>query len=50
VAQRVGGHALVLVAVGLATHVLAPRHLARVEVQVVATDPVVLTEFGPPQA
>ena len=50
VVQRVGGHALVLVAVGLAAHVLAPCHLAGVETQVDAADVVVLAELGPTQA
>ena len=46
----IGGHPLVLVAVGLAAHVLAPRHLARVEAEVDAADVVVLAELGPAQA
>ena len=49
VVQRVGCHALELVAVGLAAHILAPCHLARVERQVHAADVVVLAELGPAQ-
>ena len=50
VVQGVGGHPLVLVAVGLAAHVLAPRHLPGVEAEVDAADVVVLAELGPAQA
>ena len=50
VVQRVGGHPLVLVAVGLAAHILAPCHLASIEAEVDAADVVVLAELGPAQA
>ena len=49
VVQRVGGHPLVLAAVVLAPHILAPRTLTSVEVQVHAADVVVLAELGPAQ-
>src|SRR5215213_9548409 len=48
--QRIGGHALVLVAVGLPAHILAPRHLPGVEAEIHAADVVVLAELGPAQA
>lgn len=47
--ERVGGAALELVTVGFAPHVLAPRHLARVELEVYARDMVVLPVLGPAQ-
>ena len=48
--QRIGGHPLVLRAIVLSPHILAPRALAGVEVQVHAADMVVLAELGPAQA
>ena len=50
VVQGVGSHVLVLGAVVLAAHVLAPRHLAGIEAEIVAADPVVLAELGAAQA
>ena len=48
--QGIGRHALILGAVVLAAHVVAPRHLAAIEAQTVAADPVVLTELDATQA
>src|SRR4051812_27438326 len=50
VVQRIGGHPLVLVAVGLPAPVFPPRHLARVEAEIDAADVVVLADLGPAQA
>ena len=48
--QRTHADAAQLVAVVDPAHVLAPCHLAGIEVQVVAADPVMLAVLGPAQA